>query len=165
MRKRSMFQVGSFWGFSRSLDLQKVGCAEKSWCESVKIACGRCTEADCKQKCRVQVCTNSIKENIANHRWADCCLSFHQPRKAGRIETRTYPNRYIYLAGVRWRWLKTFLAFCWAVFEWPAQGCWIPGLGSSCASASKCPQLLQPAVFAKLVLEKLFKAHKNHFQN
>ena len=29
-KKESMFQVGSFWGFSRSLDLKKVGCAEKS---------------------------------------------------------------------------------------------------------------------------------------
>jgi hypothetical protein len=36
-KKESMFQVGSIWGFSRSWDLEKVGCAEKSWCESVNI--------------------------------------------------------------------------------------------------------------------------------
>jgi hypothetical protein len=30
MKKESMFQVGPICGFSRSLDLEKVGCAEKS---------------------------------------------------------------------------------------------------------------------------------------
>jgi hypothetical protein len=35
--KKSIFQVGLFWILSRSLDLEEIGCAEKSWCESVNI--------------------------------------------------------------------------------------------------------------------------------